>query len=172
MLELGTAFIISQILVALAMITDFLSMQYKKREYTFICLMISSILISAHYFLLNKIAAGIIVSFSVLRFMTCYFTTDKKYLYLFIILNTISMFFTYKEVYDLIIYVGVVIFIIGNFHEDNRQMRKLMMIGTSMVVIYNIIIFSPMGVVLEGSFLTSNIIGYYRHHIKKKKKKK
>ncbi|MBI4448153.1 YgjV family protein, partial [Candidatus Woesearchaeota archaeon] len=120
-----------------------------------------------HYFLLNKIAAGVIVSISVLRFITCYFTTNKKFLFLFLFLNTISLFFTYKEVYDLIIYVGLVVFITGNFQKDNRLMRKLMMVGTSILVIYNGIIFSPMGIIAESSFLLSNFIGYYRNYIKK-----
>jgi hypothetical protein len=164
-------FIISQIAMFIAMGFDFLSLQFKKREYTFLCLIVSASLISAHYFLLNKIAAGIIISISVLRFITCYFTTNKKYLFIFILLNTISLFFTYTEVYDFIIYIGLIILIIGNFQKDNKLMRELMMIGTFILIIYNIIIFSPMGVIAEGSFLLSNLIGYYRYYVKKSKKK-
>lgn len=167
MLKLTLPFIVSQIAMFVAMEFDFLSLQFKKREYTFLCLVVSVSLISAHYFLLNKVAAGVIVFFSVLRFITCYFTTNKKYLFIFIALNTLSLFFTFKEIYDLIIYAGLVIFIIGNFQEDNKLMRKLMMVGTSILVLYNIIIFSPMGAIAEGSFLLSNFIGYYRHYFKK-----
>ena len=169
MIALTSSFIASQIIVFIAMIFDFLSMQYKKREYTFLCLIVSASLISTHYFLLNRIAAGVIVFFSVLRFITCYFTTNKKYLYIFILLNTVSLFFTYKALTDLIVYAGVFIFIIGNFQEDNKLMRKLMMIGTSIIIIYNLVIFSPMGVVVESSFLISNFIGYYRHYTRKAK---
>lgn len=155
----------------IAMGFDFLSMQYKKREHTFLCLIVSASLISAHYFLLSRVAAGIIVFFSVLRFITCYFTTDKKYLYIFILLNTLALIFTYKDAYDLIVYMGIVIFIIGNFQKDNKRMRKIMMVGTSLVIIYNLLIFSPMGIIAESSFLLSNLIGYYRHYIRKKKRK-
>ena len=123
--------------MTIAMGFDFLSLQYKKREHTFLCLIVSASLISAHYFLLGKVAAGVIVSISVLRFITCYFTTNKKYLFIFIALNTISLFFTYKNPTDLIIYVGLIIFIVGNFQKDNKLMRKLMMGGTSLIVLYN-----------------------------------
>lgn len=170
MLDLALPFILSQVAMFIAMGFDFLSLQYKKREYTFLCLIVSASLISAHYFLLNKTAAGVIVSISVLRFITCYFTTNKKYLFIFIALNTISLFFTYKDPTDLIIYVGLIIFIIGNFQEDNRLMRKLMMGGTSLIVIYNAVIFSPMGVIAESVFLISGFIGYYRYYMKKNKK--
>lgn len=165
---LTPAFILSQVAIFIAMGFDFLSLQFQKREHTFLCLIISAGLISAHYFLLNKIAAGFIVSISVLRFITCYFTTNKKFLFLFVTLNTIVLLFTFKEVYDLIIYFGIVVIIIGNFQKDNKLMRKLMMIGTSTILFYNAIIFSPMGIISEGSFLFSNLLGYYRHYIRKK----
>lgn len=168
--DLALPFIISQVAMFIAMGFDFLSLQYKKREYTFLCLVVSASLISVHYFLLNKTAAGVIVSISVLRFITCYFTTNKKYLFIFIALNTISLFFTYKDPTDLIIYIGLIIFIIGNFQEDNRLMRKLMMGGTSLVVVYNAVIFSPMGIIAEGVFLISGFIGYYRHYVKNNEK--
>ena len=51
--------------------------------------------------------------------------------------------------------------------KKGKPMRKIMMAGTSLAVIYNIIIFSPMGAIVEGLFLASNILGYYRHYIKK-----
>jgi len=166
MYDLTLPFIFSQIAMFIAMGFDFLSLQFKKREYTFLCLIVSASLISSHYFLLNKTAAGVIVFISVLRFITCYFTTNKKYLFIFIGLNTVSLFFTYKDITDLIIYIGLIIFIIGNFQKDNRLMRKLMMGGTAIIAIYNAIIFSPMGVITEVSFLVSGVIGYYRYYIK------
>lgn len=170
MIELTLPFIISQVAMFIAMGFDFLSLQYKKREHTFLCLIVSASLISTHYFLLNRTAAGVIVFISILRFITCYFTTNKKYMFVFIALNTISLFFTYRSVTDLIIYIGLVIFIIGNFQENNQLMRKLMMCGTSIIILYNFIIFSPMGVIAEGSFLISNFIGYYRHYMRNNKK--
>jgi hypothetical protein len=164
---MAVPFILSQIAMFIAMIFDFLSLQYKKRQYTFLCLIVSASLISAHYFLLNRIAAGVIVLISVLRFITCYFSTNKKFIFVFIGLNTISLIFTYKDIYDLIFYLGLAIFIIGNFQENNRLMRKLMMVGTSIIIMYNMIIFSPMGAFAESTFLLSNFIGYYRHYLKK-----
>lgn len=167
MLELTFPFITSQVAMFFSMCFGFLGLQYKKREYTFLCFIFSASLASVHYFLLNKVAAGAIVLISVLRFTVCYFTTNKKYLFLFILLNTISLFFTYTVLTDLIIYVGIIIIIIGNFQKDNRLMRKIMMYGTPLVILYNTIIFSPMGVISESLFLLSNFISYRRYYSKK-----
>jgi len=146
---------------------DFLSFQLKKRAHIIIPLAISAALISTHYFLLGRIVAGIIVAISVVRFITCYFTTNKKFIYVFILINTIILFLTYNSPYDLIVYAGIAVVIVASFQEDTKWLRRLMMVGTSTLIIYNAIIFSPMGVVVEGSFLISNLVGYYRHHIRK-----
>ncbi len=169
--ELSTAFIISQVLMFFAMGTDFLSMQFKNRKYIFLALIASAVLISTHYFLLDKTAAGIIVTISVLRFITCYFTTDKKYLYIFLILNVIAIVTTYSEIRDLMFFVWVSIFIVWNFQANDKFMRKIMMLWTAIIMIYNILIFSPMGAVAEWAFLVSHILGYYRYYFKRWKKK-
>ena len=170
--DLTLPFILSQVAMFISMVFGFLCMLYKKREHTILCWLVSCILISAHYFLLNKTAAGVLIAISVLRLITCYFTTNKKYLFIFIALNTISLFFTYKTPSDLIIYAIVTILIISNFQKDNRLMRKLMIGGTSMSVVYSAIIFTPMGIIADGVFLIGGFIGYYRHYIKPSKKSK
>ncbi len=167
MIDLTAPFVLSQIAMFFAMGLDFLSLQFKKRKQIYLTLVFSASLISAHYFLLGKTTAGVIVFISVLRFATCMFTTNKKYLIVFLALNTLAVLATYTEVYDLFIYVALFIFIIGNFQHNDKLMRKQMMIGTSLAVLYNAIIFSPMGIIAEGSFLIGNFVGYYRHYIKK-----
>jgi hypothetical protein len=167
--ELTTPFIISQILVTCAMVTDFLSFQFKDRKYTLLFLAISSCLISSHYFLLGQMASGVIVCFSIARFVVSYFSTNKKWLLLFIGLNAVSLVRTYTGMLDLLFFLGVSVFIIGNFQNDNKLMRKLMMCGTATIVFYNILIPSPMGALNEAIFLTSNFIGYWRFYIRKQK---
>ncbi|WP_170244944.1 YgjV family protein [Pararhodospirillum oryzae] len=161
-----SSFLLSQIFVSIAILFDFMSFQYKERKKTYFCLIISASLICIHYFLLGNIAAGTIVALTVCRFVVCYYTTNKQFLILFLFLNFVSIFFTYQSSIDLIIFAGTMIFMIGNFQKNNKTMRILMMIGTSSYIYYNILIESPMAVVLEGLFLTSNIIGYYRHYIR------
>lgn len=165
--ELTLSFILSQIIVAIAMVFDFLSFQFKKRQYTFTCFALSAALISSHYFLLGKITAGVIVFISVIRFIVSYFKPNNKYLTIFLVINTLVLLFTFKMPTDLIVYLASIIIIIGNFQANDKKMRTIMMFGTFTIMSYNILIFSPMGAIVEGSFLISNLIGYYRHYIKK-----
>jgi hypothetical protein len=172
MFELGFYFILSQILMLFAVGLDFLSMQFKERKTIYFILAFSAAFISAHLFLLGKVTAGLIVFLSVLRFIVCMFSTHKKFLLTFIILNTLVLLFTYSEVYDFIIYLGLSIFIVGNFQENKKRMRQVMMLGTSLVISYYIFIFSPMAILAESIFLTSALLGYYRFYIRNEKSKK
>jgi hypothetical protein len=167
--EFTTAFIISQVLIFGAMLFDFLSFQFKERKKTMLCLIVSSCFIATHYLLLDQLSSGVMVCFSVVRFIVAYFSTNKKRLLFFIGLNTISLFFTYNAPLDLLFYVGLTVFIIGNFQANNKLMRQLMMCGTAIVILYNILIPSPMGALNEAIFLTSNVIGYRRFYIRKNK---
>jgi len=169
MFELTQSFIISQIVVAIAMVFDFASLQFRARKNIFLCLAISVSLISLHYFLLGKTAAGWICVVSVARFVISAFSNNKNYIFIFLILNALTLIFTYKEIYDLVFFCGISIFIVGNFQSKDKPMRLLMISGTALVLFYNIIILSPMGIVVEGNFLASNLLGYFRYHIKKQK---
>ena len=169
--ELTTAFIISQILIIGAMLFDFLGFQFKERKKTMLCFVVSSCLIATHYLLLDQLASGVMVCFSIARFIVAYFTTNKKRLLFFVGLNAISLFRTYEHVLDILFFVWLTIFIIGNFQENNKRMRQLMMCGTSLIIVYNILIPSPMGALNEIIFLTSNIIGYWRFYVRKIKEK-
>jgi hypothetical protein len=151
------------------MLSDFLSFQFKERKHIMLCLIVSSCLFATHLFLLDQLASGVMVCFSILRCIVAYFSVNKKRLFFFIGLNTISLFFTYSAPIDLIFYVGLTIFIIGNFQADNKLMRKLMMLGIFIALVYNILIPSPMGALDEAILLTSTFIGYRKFYIRKQK---
>ena len=103
---------------------------------------------------------------SVVRYILCSYTTNKKYMYLFLLINTIIFLLTFHELADVLIYLALVFIIVGNFQKDKKLMRQLMMIGTLILIVYNSIILSPMAILLELNLFISHIIGYYRHYIR------
>src|SRR3989344_2314459 len=44
--------------------------------------------------------------------------------------------------------------------------EKVMMVGTTVWIIHNALVGSPGAVIVEASFLTGNIVGYYRHYMR------
>ena len=71
-----TPFLLSQILVGMAICTDLLSFQGKQRKHILVCLIISSSLISLHFVLLEHWTAAGLGLLAGIRFVTSYFTPE------------------------------------------------------------------------------------------------
>ena len=132
-----------------------------------IFLSISSLLITFHYFFLNEIIAGILLLFSFSSYVVATKTSSKKWMYFFLIITLIPFALMYSSWTDIVIFIGTYIAIIARFQENDKKLRQQMIIATAVIILYNIIIFSPKGALLVSAFLASNTVGYYTHHIRK-----
>ena len=77
------SFIISQILVWIAIFTDFLWFQFKERKRVLLVLTISVLLIALHYLFLNELNAFYLMMISMLSFLVSSFTYNKKIMMIF-----------------------------------------------------------------------------------------
>jgi len=159
-------FLASQILAGIAIIADIFSFQFKERKHIIIFFIISASCIALHYFLLERYLAAGLLCIGIIRFYISYHSTWKYWKYIFIVIFTISTAIFYKDVYDIIIYFAFVLITWGVFQKDDKKLRLFLMWGTSSVILYNFLIFSPVWVILESIFLMSNIVGYYRYYIR------
>lgn len=163
-----SAFLLSQILVAIAICFDILSFQLKKRTHIVLCLSLAGIFISSHFLLLEKWTAAVLMMIAVTRYLSSYFTTSKKIMGLFVSASFVSTVLTFQGLLSIISCMGSIFQTMGAFCNDDKQLRQLMIIGTLFWLIHNIMAASPGAVVMEVLFLTSNLIGYYRFYIKNK----
>lgn len=162
------AFWISQGLIGIALITDIISWQCKKRETVLFWLVVSSFLIAFHLYLLGEVLGTTLVFLSGLRFLTSIFYTHRSLPIVFMTLVGILGIITYKNPADLVMLTGSLISCYGTFRNNDRELRLWIMLATSLIILYNILIFSPAAIMLDSIFLISNIIGYYRYYIKSK----
>jgi len=162
-----SAFVVSQILIAIALVFDLASFQFKSRKITLLCFAAAASLISAHFFLLGAVTAGAVVAVSVLRFATAYFTSDRRVMYGFLCIVLALGMFTYDGFEDILITAGMLFATIAAFSVNERRLREFMGAGTVLIIIHNIIIFTPAGILLEVFFLGSNLLSYWRFYVKK-----
>lgn len=162
-------FITSQALVCIAIISDILSFQFKKREYILICLVISSLLVSIHFFLLGNTTAGLLMLVAFIRFILSIFTTSRKILYVLIIISIIITFLFFDGLISIVSLVATIFQTVAAFQHTDKKIREVMLVGSSLWIINNILSKSPMAVLMEIIFLLSNIIGYIRYYTKHQK---
>lgn len=170
MIEFFTSngFVISQILVGIAIITDAISFQCKKRKTVLYFLMISGILISLHYLALGQINAFYMTWLSVFSFMVSIFTHDKRVMGVFFILYLFPMFLNYTQAIDILLFLAVYFTLMAKFMKDDQSLRIIFMIASIFAISFNMLIFTPLWIVLEVLFLLTNFVWYYRHYTHKK----
>lgn len=163
-----TPFVISQVLVAIAIIFDLISFQFKDRKQIVTCLFFAGTLISSHFILLEQWTAASLMVIATTRYLVSVFSTAAWLKYLFCTAALVATGATYAGLVSLISCTASISQTFAAFHNDDRRLRELMMFGTSLWIVHNILVGSPTAVVLEILFLSSNLVGYYRYYLKDK----
>ncbi len=160
------SFVLSQIVIGIAICFDILSFQFKDRKKVLICLLISCILIGTHFILLQQWTATGLAFLAIFRYLVCLKTTSKAIMWIFIALSVTIAAVTYGGVLSIISCLGSIFGAAGAFSKKDKQLRQFMFIGTALWLLNNILLGSPAAVLMETLFLGSNIVGYYRFYMK------
>jgi len=162
-----TPFVTSQILVAIAICFDLLSFQFKERPKIISFLIISCILISCHFALLGHWTATGLGLLATLRFLASLATTSKKIMMVFMAVTIAITIFSFSGILSILSCLGSLFGTAGTFCRDDKRLRQILLIGTSLWLIHNILAKTPTAVLMEALFITSNLVGYYRFYLKR-----
>ncbi|MGF1683880.1 YgjV family protein [Photobacterium makurazakiensis] len=161
-----SAFLLSQILIGIAVCFDLISFQFKEKKKIIKCFVCAVTLIGLHFALLEQWTAAGLMALGAVRYTTSLYTSSQKMTLIFCASTLIITFFTYSGIVSLISCVAALFHNIAAFRKNDKQLRELMIVGTIFWMIHNVLIGSPTAVALEALFLCSNVIGYYRYYIK------
>jgi hypothetical protein len=160
-----SAFILSQLLIIIAIFFDLASFQFKKRKQIVACLCVAGTLIFSHFILLEQWTAAGLMAIATIRYFISIFTTSKRIMLFFIFLSFVVTLFTYIGSVSLLAFAGSTFQTVASFNKNDKKLRQLMIIGTSFWLLHNFIVNSPAAVIMEALFISSNIIGYYRFYL-------
>jgi Bacterial inner membrane protein len=161
-------FILSQLLIGIAICTDTLSFQFKEKKKIVACLLVSCSLISAHFMLLGHWTAACLGLLAAARFTASIFSSSKKLMAIFVIATVVVSIFTYEGLLSVLGCSGGIFGTVASFCKEDKPLRQLMLIGTSLWIVHNFLAGSPMAVLMEAIFISSNIVGYFRFYIRPK----
>jgi hypothetical protein len=158
-------FLLSQILIGIAILTDTLSFQFKDRKKIVACLLVSCTLISAHFMLLGHWTAACLGLVAAVRFTSSIFSTSKKLMGLFVFTTIVISIFTFEGLLSILGCAGGIFGTVASFCKEDKLLRQLMLVGTSLWLVHNILAGSPLAVLMEVIFISSNVVGYFRFYI-------
>jgi len=161
-----TLFAVSQILVVVAIGFDLLSFQFKERRRIIACMAISCLLIAVHFALLGHWTATGLAGLAGLRLIVSYRTTSKRVMAAFIAASLVIAAATFHGILSVLSCLGSIFGTVGSFSADDKRLRQILMVGTSLWLLHNILAGTPTAVLMEALFLGSNFVGYYRYYVR------
>ncbi len=162
-------FVLSQILIGIAICSDILSFQFKERKKIVACLIVSAIFISSHFMLLGHWTAAYLGLLAAARFTSSLFTTSKRIMWIFLFITFVISIFSFEGLLSVLGCTATIFTTVASFSKEDKLLRQLMLVGTMIWITHNYLAGSPGAVLMEALFISSNLVGYYRYYIRPKK---
>ena len=168
MFWLTLTFIASQIFVGIALILSVLSFQFKERRTIILLLIFSAICIALQYIFLERYVGAALVTVGFLRYLCSYYYPKDFLIPVFIIAFALLTAIFWRDMYDILPFLSASINTLGAFQNDDKRLRIIMLFGSPLLILYYLLIGSPIWIILEWMFLASNLVWYYRFYHQKK----
>ena len=158
------SFLLSQLLIAVAGVFDVLSFQFRSRAAILFCLVLSASLISAHFFVLGNSTARGLAFIAAVRFFVAYHWPSDSAMRAFFAVNILCFLYTYATPVNLLPFVGTTVGTWASFRRGDKAIRQALLVASSLWLAHNIIVYSPGAILLEATFVMSNLVGLYRFY--------
>ena len=163
-------FILSQLLASVTLATECYAMQLKNQQRLLVLLSVSCFFNSMHFFLLGQQTAGFILLFASLRFLIALRWKSQWLAVAALAVSAVITIFTYSGLLSILGLLGVAFITCGSFSANDKLMRIMIMLGSLIWLGHNALLGSPLGVIVEGMFIASGLLGFYRYYIAPKQK--
>jgi hypothetical protein len=160
-------YLVAQFFGICSMIISIGSQQLKLRGKILIAFIFANIFNAVHFYLLGAISGVALAIIGAFRFGIAIKSTSKIWLYIFLIINTLAAYFTFENIILTgTSYLAATFIVLSSFITKDSQMRIAIILGGLGWLVYGILIGSIIAIIANTLFLSSSIIGWYRHSYK------
>lgn len=156
-------FLISQLLALGTLVCGMAAFQFGERVTILRLWCVAAVFGAAHFWFLGAVEASLLVGVTAARFFVSSLTTDRRMLWLFLLLAVGSFAWTYQSPVSLLALAATLVGTYGSFHGSGNAVRYSMIAAEVLWLVHNIIVWSPVAVFMEVLFLASNVVGLLRH---------
>ena len=160
--EFSLFFVGSQMLAALAFGSGIFAFWQQQRSIMLKFWFISAVLNACHFGLLGQYEAALFVSLTAIRFLVAALHPRQYWMLLFMAGATLILLMTYSSPLNLLPYAAAMLGTFGSFQTRVGRVRLCMALGASFWILHNILVGSPVAVLMEVAFLLSNLMGFLR----------
>ncbi|MDO7085675.1 YgjV family protein [Pseudocolwellia sp. AS88] len=160
-------FLLSQLLVSFTLAIECFAMQLKNKNRILALLSLSCLFNGFHYLLLDQPTAGYIFLFSSIRFLI---SIKWKFQWMAVASLCVSLFiciYTYVGYLSILGFIATIFITTGSFSNNDKFLRIMMILGGTLWLIHNVMLWTPVGILVEVVFVGSSAVGFYRYYIAK-----
>ncbi len=119
---------------------------------------------ACHFFILDRAAPGILFLIIGGRCLAAASSVNRKIMYVFIALILVGFFYSNESPLGFLGLFGTLSATYGSFQKTEQRVRVFHMLSNVSWMVHNILVWTPVAAVMEGMFLISNVLGYWRFH--------
>ncbi len=157
-----TPFFLSQILAGLSFGLDLLAFQFIRRQCSLLTLACSTSLMAFHFWLLGENSACGLMALAASRYLLAIVTTSQRVKGGFLCASVLCSGLTWQHPTDIFPLAGSLLMTIAAFQPTAAGLRLITLGGSLCWLINNVLAGSPMAIVMEGTFMLSTLVSYWR----------
>ena len=102
-----------------------------------------------------------------LRYGCAIVSRSSRLLWSFILIAIGCGIATYQDTISILAILASSVGTYASFQEKDQKLRLWMMLSSILWISHNFLVMTPAGVLIEGLFLGSNFLGYYRYYLRR-----
>lgn len=172
--EIDTFYLISQVFALAATICSLIAVQKRKKVQLLNFNTLSSLCAIFHYAFLGAWSGMITKFIATIRNGIATYEASKKRTprvipVLFVVFYVISGIISFNSWYSLLPAIAAAIYTVAIYWVDVSKIRKYALLGSALWLLYDVCVFSVVGIISESIFIVDDLTAIYRFRKKKKK---
>lgn len=164
MASVMTTFLVSQILAGISFGLDISAFHFRHRTMTLTLLAGSTSLLALHFYLLEQPVASGLMAIAACRFTAAILTQRLWAMWVFMAASVICSACFWQGMANLLPLAGSLLMTFASFQDKINKLRGYTLGGSLCWVLNNVIVGSPMAIIMEMAFSGSILLAAWRHY--------
>ena len=157
------AFLLSQMLAGISFLLDISAFHFQRRAITLTLLTSSTSLLAIHFYLLDQHAAAGLMIIAACRYATAIVTFHRWVMWGFMLGSLLCSIYLWQNLSSILPLMGSLLMTFASFQKHSGKLRSYTLCGSLCWLLNNVIVGSPVAVIMELAFSGSIMAAWWRH---------
>ena len=157
------AFLLSQMLAGISFLLDISAFHFQRRAITLTLLTSSTSLLAIHFYLLDQHAAAGLMIIAACRYATAIVTFHRWVMWGFMLGSLLCSIYLWQNLSSILPLMGSLLMTFASFQKRSGKLRGYTLCGSLCWLLNNVIVGSPVAVIMELAFSGSILAAWWRH---------